>query len=207
MSELVDPAKARKLGQMLGVQGLWLGRLPTWARRFNADARIIDIQTDVSLPGASASMVKDDAVRQLLSDCGAVTAGAHPSPLPGGQPLYTPPGGSEQAFQSLIRSVVKEGVKFDLHRCWRSDKRVFCDFIITSNRDDISLTFGGGGVIFDESGNRYRVSWVTLGNKDEWVGHYLIQFRHITEEDLRIASCLPNHFTCLLQPCLIDISE
>jgi TolB-like protein len=165
MSELVDPAKARKLGQMLGVQGLVVGTITDLGATVDADARIIDIQTDVSMPGASASMVKDDAVRQLLGDCGTSTGVVNPSLLPGGQGRNPPPVGGEQLVSP--RSVVKEGVRFDLRRCWRSEKKVFCDFTITATKDDISLLFGGSGTIFDESGNSYRVAWVTLGNRDD----------------------------------------
>jgi hypothetical protein len=69
MSELVDPAKARRLGQMLGVQGLVVGSVTDLGGTVDVDARIIDIQTNVSLPGASASIVEDDVVRQMTSDC------------------------------------------------------------------------------------------------------------------------------------------
>jgi hypothetical protein len=172
MSELVDPAKARKLGQMLGVQGLVVGTITDLGATVDADPRIIDIQTDVSLPGASASLVKDDAVRQLLSDCGVGTIGANPGPLPSSQPQNAPPVESEKPIQTSLRSVVKEGVKFDLRRCWRSEKKVFCDFTMTANRDDTSLVFGSGGTIFDESGNSYRVAWVTLGNRDAAAGPF-----------------------------------
>jgi len=74
MSELVDPAKARKLGQMLGVQGLVLGTLTDMASILDVDARIIDIQTAASLPGVSCSIVKDETVRQLASPVGYMTS-------------------------------------------------------------------------------------------------------------------------------------
>lgn len=70
MSELVDPDKARKLGQMLGVQGLVLGSVTDLGGTVDVDARIIDIQTNVSLPGASASIVQDELLKRLNSECG-----------------------------------------------------------------------------------------------------------------------------------------
>lgn len=97
MSELVDPAKARRLGQMLGVQGLVVGTVTDLGTTFDVDARIIDIQTDVSLPGASASVVKDDTARSLSADCigsampsvgpsgGGPTGGQPPEPKPPAQ--------------------------------------------------------------------------------------------------------------------------
>jgi TolB-like protein len=69
MSELVDPTKARKLGQMLGVQGLVIGTISDVGSTLDLDARIIDIQTSVSLPGASASIIQDDMLKRLTSDC------------------------------------------------------------------------------------------------------------------------------------------
>jgi TolB-like protein len=69
MSELVDPAKARKLGAMLGVQGLVVGSVSDLGGTVDVDARIIDIQTSISLPGASASIIQDEMVKKLISDC------------------------------------------------------------------------------------------------------------------------------------------
>jgi hypothetical protein len=69
MSELVDPTKARKLGAMLGVQGLVVGSVSDLGGTVDVDARIIDIQTSVSLPGASASIIQDDMVKRLISSC------------------------------------------------------------------------------------------------------------------------------------------
>lgn len=76
MSELVDPAKARKLGQMLGAQGLVVGTITDLGAAFDVDARIIDIQTDVSLPGATTSIIKDEAAKELGGDCAGSTPGA-----------------------------------------------------------------------------------------------------------------------------------
>lgn len=69
MSDLLDPAKAKKVGQMLGVQGLVVGTITDLGKTFDVDARIIDIQSDISLPGAATSIIKDEAARQLGRDC------------------------------------------------------------------------------------------------------------------------------------------
>jgi TolB-like protein len=76
MSELVDPAKARRLGQMLGVQGLVVGSVTDLGGTVDVDARIVEIQTNESLPGASTSIIQDEVLRRLISDCGP--AGMNP---------------------------------------------------------------------------------------------------------------------------------
>ncbi len=69
MSELVDPAKARIVGQTLGLQGLVIGTTSDVGGTLDLDARIIDIQTSVSLPGASTSTVHDEGLSKLANDC------------------------------------------------------------------------------------------------------------------------------------------
>jgi len=159
MSELVDPAKARKLGAMLGVQGLVVGSVTDLGGTVDVDARIIDIQTNVSLPGASASIVKDEAVSRMSTECGSavgvpIEKGAPRPPLP-------PP--------SAIKSVVVEGIRFEVKSCEMSGTSVTCRVVVTNGQreDQNVLFFPGRSKMIDNSGNEYRCQRSRFGSKEE----------------------------------------
>src|SRR5436309_3157706 len=128
MSELVEPAKARKLGQMLGVQGLVLGSLSDLGGTFDIDARIIDIQTSVSLPGVSASIVQDEVVRRLSSDCGQTLSPLASEPQ---RPNLLPPSSaaSELGGQQAVEKVAVENLSFEVTSCKMSGGSVTCGLL------------------------------------------------------------------------------
>ena len=103
MSELVDPDKAKKLGQMLGVQGLVVGSVTDLGGTVDVDARIIDIQTNVSLPGASASIVQDEVLRKLISECGLASSNVGPE---GGVRSLAPETALERSIPKCLQATL-----------------------------------------------------------------------------------------------------
>ncbi|MGB7591554.1 MAG: FlgO family outer membrane protein [Terriglobia bacterium] len=168
MSELVDPAKARRLGEMLGVQGLVVGTVTDLGATFDVDARIIDIQTDVSLPGASASIVKDEAVKSLISDCqgtagldasGSATRGDGRSPSE-----------SRGASQVPAQSVTVKDITFEVLSCALGGTKLNCTLAITNGGPDAQLTAYAGKTqnppavrVVDDLGNECGSDSVQLG--------------------------------------------
>lgn len=177
MSELVDPDKARKLGQMLGVQGLVVGSVTDLGGTVDVDARIIDIQTNVSLPGASASIVQDEVLKRLISDCGAV--GSNPGPGVGGS-LSVPPGVGGTAPASLRKSLPEVAVAdftIALESCRMSGTTITCKLLITNNSEEDKAFYLHGGYLsvygdtsfssrfFDQAGNEYHAAVARLGSQ------------------------------------------
>ncbi len=168
MSELVDPAKARKLGQMLGVQGLVVGTMTDLGTTFDMDARIIDIQTDVSLPGASASIVKDETVRSLSGDCAGSampSVGLGSAGPTGGQPLQPKP-----PAQMVVGRVVVKDFTFEVRSCALAGTKVNCTVVITNGGPDAQLTAYAGKSqnppavrMVDDLGNEFGSESVQLG--------------------------------------------
>ncbi len=143
MSEIVDPAKAIKLGQMLGVQGLVIGTVSDVGGTIDLDARIINIQTSVSLPGALANIVKDEAVKQLSSDCVGGAASAVGTDQAAGSPLTVPTTNILPGLKSAVRKVVDQGFTFELQSCVRSGTAVTCMLAVTSNGEDKNVWIYG----------------------------------------------------------------
>jgi TolB-like protein len=171
MSELVDPAKARRLGEMLGVQGLVVGTITDLGATFDVDARIIDIQTDVSLPGAAASVVKDEAARQLSGDCGGTRSVVEPSLASGG---LKETAGLERTrgAKSAIQKVTVKDFTFEVRSCTLTATRVNCLVAITNGGPDRQVSISTGNIsmpaptrIIDDSGNEYTAETVQLGNR------------------------------------------
>jgi TolB-like protein len=161
MSELVDPAKAKKLGQMLGVQGLVLGSVTDLGGTADVDARIIDIQTNVSLPGASASIVQDEVVKKLISKC--APEGSNLAPEVGG----TVPANPRQSYPEATEGDITVAVP----SCQMRGTTVTCALVITNNGQDVDFKlynehWSPSSRFFDQSGNEYRATLVRLGNQE-----------------------------------------
>lgn len=138
MSELVDPAKARKLGQMLGVQGLVVGTITDLRATVDVDARIIDIQTNVSLPGTSASIIQDETVKNL--NCSELSPPPPPPPPP-------------------VVSVEANNLLFAVNTCKRSVGSVTCQGSVTNQDRQRRLFRFGAPEFVDNVGNVYRSNW------------------------------------------------
>lgn len=65
MSDLVDPAKAKQLGRMVGVEALVVGSLSDLGNIVEVDARIIEIETSNMLVAATTSISKDETVKTM----------------------------------------------------------------------------------------------------------------------------------------------
>ena len=170
MSELVDPAKAKKLGQMLGVQGLVVGTITDLGATVDVDARIIDIQTDVSLPGAASSVVKDEAAKQLAVDCGGI-AMSEGTGLIGGGSTETHGLDPASAAKGKTQKVNVKDFTFEVKSCTLVASRVDCVLAITNGGADRQVLISTGRIstppptrMIDNSGNEYAADTVQLGN-------------------------------------------
>ena len=173
ISELVDPAKARKLGQMLGVQGLVIGTISDVGSTLDMDARIIDIQTNVSLPGASASIVKDEAVRGLSADCaGATVAGGAAAGLSPGGPPDKQASVSGAPVQRAVARLIVNDFTFEVKTCRRTETKVTCSLTVTDGGEDDEMQLFSGSQwgtrsarMIDNLGAEYTAKSLQVGNK------------------------------------------
>ena len=66
ISDLVDPAKVKQLGRMLGVEAIVVGLITDLGSQVDIDARVIEIETNRIILGATATVSKDQTVLQML---------------------------------------------------------------------------------------------------------------------------------------------
>lgn len=97
MSDLINPTKAKRLGQMTGVEVIAVGTISDLGSTVKINARLIEIESATALTGASVRVSKDPIVEKMLRE--GRTGRLIPSPIPDvalpqeGRPLHFPPKG------------------------------------------------------------------------------------------------------------------
>lgn len=85
ISDLVDPNKAKQLGRMVGVEGLVVGAVSDLGNQVDIDARMIEIESNKMLLGATVTISKDPTVTALLE-----RGREMPAPPSAGGPIGSP---------------------------------------------------------------------------------------------------------------------
>jgi len=155
MSDLVDPAKAKQLGKMVGVEAIVVGAVSDLGNQVDIDARLIEIETNRMLLGASVTISRDPTVTELLQR-GRQEPAAAP-PVPGAPPA--------------VRRVEVEDFVFEPRGCRRAAGRLrlACTvaFISTGSMRELHLYgtwVGGGSELIDNRGNKYHTA-VQIGSR------------------------------------------
>jgi curli biogenesis system outer membrane secretion channel CsgG len=115
MSDLVDPEKAKKLGNMVGVQAIVVGTISDLGNQVDVDARVIDIETSRTVFSATTTISKDQTVAQLMEQgrTAPVAAAVPGSPVglqPSPQPIESPQGGTTNIFQNNFLRVMRKSI-------------------------------------------------------------------------------------------------
>ena len=168
MSDLVDPAKAKQLGRMVGVEAIIVGTVSDLGNQVDLDARMIEIETNRMLLGAVVTISKDPTVEEMLKRGRqeAVATPATPGASPG--PGVTPP--------ATGQVVSVEGFLFQPRGCRKTGGKLACTvaFVNMGNEERQLNVFGQhnrpDSQLIDNRGNQYPVT-VQIGSKSSevWV--------------------------------------
>ena len=163
LTGIVDPASAKKLGRLLGVDAIVSGSITDLSKTLRVNARMISTETGEIFAVASTEFVKDEIVLELLGG---------KSPVAGAESTT---GGA--ATPDKFAPVTKDAMGFTvvLKQCKLSGTAVACDLDITSNDMDRSLSLYVGSTtnpsrLFDETGAEHFPAQVRLGTR---VGEYV----------------------------------
>ncbi len=91
ISDLVDPSKAKQLGRMVGVEGLVVGAVSDLGNQVDIDARMIEIESNKMLLGATVTISKDEVVQKMLERGREVPAPPSVAGGPMGSPMVAAP--------------------------------------------------------------------------------------------------------------------
>lgn len=189
LTGIIDPASARQLGKLLGVDAIASGTVTDLAQNLSVNARLIGTETGEIFAVASTDIFKDESVMKLLTPgpCSKIT----PAPTP--TSISTP---------SLVQKVEEEDFTFELRQCKRSGKTISCSLMITNNGPDRGLSlskpiYSPNSRMFDNLGNEYYAEQRQIGGQ---IGYYVetvlisgvpvravINFEEVSPEATKIA--------------------
>ena len=152
LTGVVDPASARKLGSVLGVDAIVSGTIADRGDSLKINARLIDSETGEVFSAAATEISKDKEVMALLG------AGASESNSPDVNPA-----------RGATHEATSEDFTFTLLGCRRSGQNITCEFSIKNNaaEDRGFILYGsasnGSSRLIDSSGNEIYPSSYRLG--------------------------------------------
>lgn len=158
LTGVVDPASARKLGSVLGVDAIVSGTIADRGDTLKINARLIDSETGEVFSAAATEMAKDKEVLALLAT-GTETNALSPS----GNTAHL--GGPK---------VTSDDFSFELGGCQRSGQNITCEFFVKNTAaDDRVFTLYANNYsdsikssrLIDSSGNELYPAALSLGSR------------------------------------------
>ncbi|CAN2041680.1 TolB amino-terminal domain-containing protein [Candidatus Magnetomoraceae bacterium gMMP-15] len=149
---IIDPATARKLGKIVGVDALVTGSLTPFGDSVRISVKILDTITAEIIDADRVNIAKTEAIKALLATSVSLVPPVSPEPI--GTPLQTAKGGS---------------FIFQLVSCKLSNGNITASFVITNQDKDKLLVMYGNkySKIFDFEGNEYGAGEVQIANSQE----------------------------------------
>lgn len=158
---LIDPATAKKLGQIAGVDAIVTGTLTPFGDTVRLTLKVLDTATARIVAATAAEIPKTKAIEELVA---RGVGGAESSPTPDRQ--LPAPAGMPKIFEG-------SRLRFTLKRCAVNGGSVRCEVLVENlTTEPVSLFVYGGSrrqtsYLYDSSGNQYGNAVVELGNGGE----------------------------------------
>ena len=189
---LIDPATARKLGKIAGVEALVTGTITPFGDTVRLTVKILDTQTAKVISGLRGNIAKTNAIEELLSnDIMKITTGGGNTPA------------IKKRKVNTTQRVEDRNFTFDMQTCKRSGSSVKCSLTITNNGQDkrleiLSYVHDTGTRAYDDYGNEYKAEPIQLANKssDRSISNILVNdvptkailtFKGVASEAMMIA--------------------
>lgn len=158
-SGLINMNTAKKIGQLLGAQGMILGTVSDMGDNITINARLVDIEFGKTITASEVDLPKTPIIAQLLDkpveDTSFVSGNSSMKNV------------QKKKGKSLHVTKV-EGFTCELIECKKQDGIVKCDVAITNNKQDRQLVLfpnarGHVSRIIDNLSNEYTASSLQLG--------------------------------------------
>lgn len=160
MSDLVDPTKAKELGRMAGVEAIVVGTVSDLGNQVDLDARLIEIETNRMLLGATATISRDQVVDDMLKRGRQESAA---TPLPPGTGPTTPVAPSQDRKLRYAHTLFV--LELDtIEAAGGSVKLTFLYTNLTSARQEVKFgpVFTPLPYLVDSRGNRHEFAGTSL---------------------------------------------
>jgi len=163
---LIDPATAKKLGQIAGVDAIVTGTLTPFGDSVRLTLKALDTSTARIVAATTAEIPKTKAIEELIA---RGVGGAGSSPSQAREPDRPSP-----APAGMPKPVEWEGLRFTLKRCAATGSSVHCEVLVENLTESatplavcrIGYLCGSGvphSYLYDSSGTQYGAREVALG--------------------------------------------
>jgi TolB-like protein len=164
-SGLVNVESAKKIGALLGAEGMILGTVNDMGNDISLNGRMVDIGNGDTLSAGEVNLVKTPLVVQLLQAQIEENSPATSKATPAAS--NTTPGVSAQKDKKQGMQEV-EGIEFAINGCKKSGSTVTCDYTLTNKEDDVAVicyaSGSNGSELYDDLGNQYGGGIIKLAN-------------------------------------------
>lgn len=155
---LVNPAEARQIGRIAGVQAFVFGTLTPLGDQVRLTVKVIDADRAHLVATSEAKIARVGTIDELLKQ--------GVSPVQGGASTSKASHGATSGPASQAQVHIQEQRKFvfELQRCELSGQTVDCFVHVRNDAKERVLVLGGRSRMFDDNGNNYRPSRTELAN-------------------------------------------
>lgn len=158
---IIDPATARQLGKIAGVDSLVTGSITVLGDSVRLSLKVLDVSTAEVLAMSSVDVPKTAAI-SVLSDQAIKapgTAGTRPASVRSAEP-------------SQLSTTMGE-VQIDLDGCRRTGTTIHCEFTVINNGPDSDVMFSGGFFgngtrAYDDAGVMHGLAAIELARKRDY---------------------------------------
>lgn len=168
LTGVVDPASAKQLGKILGVDAIVAGTVTNLAQSLKVNARLISTETGEVFAVAAAEIFKDESVMGLLTG----TASSKSTADSASKTESNKDSGSSKKVEA-------QSFTFELRQqCQKKSTTVICEVYVTNNDIDRHLWFRNRSYppavrIVDDAGREYEVESINFGG-DKSLGTLLV---------------------------------
>ncbi|MBU0456430.1 MAG: CsgG/HfaB family protein [Gammaproteobacteria bacterium] len=163
LTQLIDPASAKQLGRILGVDAIVSGTIGDLVKQLKVNARIIGTEKGDVLAVAQTAINKNEAVKRLMEEGVKGASTAQEEAKTPSTPVSTP------TPKKPIQTMEAGGFLFALEECKKSGGDITFDFTVTNKNTDFAWIYlgerGGDNYFYlqNDLGNQYN-GIATLGN-------------------------------------------
>ncbi len=151
---LIDPATAKKLGQIAGVDAIVTGTLTPFGDTVRLTLKVLDTSTARIVAATTAEIPKTKAIEELMA---RGVGGMGPLPQPDRQP---------PAPAGMPKPVEWEGIRFTLKSCVPTGGSVRCEVLVENLTEAaIKVYVSSTTYLYDSSGSQFGHADVAFGRE------------------------------------------
>jgi TolB-like protein len=153
-SGLIDPATARTLGKIAGVEALVTGTLTPFEEHVRLSVKVLDTESAKMIAADASDVPKTKTISDLI---GSGSSAGPPSD--GGSSKSNPLTGSTD--EPMPPPTTRDELSFVVRSCRNTGTKTTCIFGITNKAASVHrVSFGGRTFLVDDQGNQYQPQFV-----------------------------------------------